>query len=135
MKTEREITTLAELLFDRTEGATMDKHTFIHAFKVGYFEGFDDRAIFNKSILNSEKDEITLLKRENERLKETLKALDKERAYWYAEKDKQILSLTQELERKEKEAVMEFGDWLRKQRADVFYGSPTTESLFETFKK
>jgi hypothetical protein len=33
----------------------------------------------------------------------------------------------------ENEAVA-FGDWLRRQRPDVFYGSPTTKQLFENFK-
>lgn len=28
-----------------------------------------------------------------------------------------------------------FGDWLRRQRPDIFYGFPTTEQLFEKFKK
>jgi hypothetical protein len=34
----------------------------------------------------------------------------------------------------ENEAIA-FGDWLRKQRADIFYGIPTTKQLFENFKK
>lgn len=32
------------------------------------------------------------------------------------------------------EREVAFGDWLRKQRADVFYGSPTTADLYELFK-
>jgi hypothetical protein len=28
-----------------------------------------------------------------------------------------------------------FGDWLREQRADVFYGSPTTAQLYDIFKR
>jgi hypothetical protein len=28
-----------------------------------------------------------------------------------------------------------FGDWLRTQRADIFYGYPTTKKLFEMYKK
>jgi hypothetical protein len=35
---------------------------------------------------------------------------------------------------KENDAVL-FGDWLRTQRADVFYGSPTTYQLYNEYKK
>lgn len=35
---------------------------------------------------------------------------------------------------KENDAVW-FGDWLRTQRADVFYGSPTTYQLYNEYKK
>lgn len=33
------------------------------------------------------------------------------------------------------EDVVEFGNWLREQRADVFYGSPATAELYELFKQ
>jgi hypothetical protein len=33
------------------------------------------------------------------------------------------------------EVAVAFGDWLRTQRADIFYGYPTTKKLFEMYKK
>lgn len=33
------------------------------------------------------------------------------------------------------EVAVAFGEWLRKQRPDIFHGCPTTEQLFENFKK
>lgn len=35
----------------------------------------------------------------------------------------------------EESEVIEFGDWLRAQRPDIFLGSPKTEELYELFKK
>lgn len=33
------------------------------------------------------------------------------------------------------EVAVAFGDWLRTQRADIFYGYPTTQKLFEMYNK
>jgi hypothetical protein len=33
------------------------------------------------------------------------------------------------------EVAVAFGSWLRTQRADIFYGYPTTKKLFEMYKK
>lgn len=41
-KTEQEKEVEAKKLFNESEGANMDLHTFIHAFKLGYLDGFDD---------------------------------------------------------------------------------------------
>jgi hypothetical protein len=41
---------------------------------------------------------------------------------------------SEEAENNNNEAIA-FGDWLRRQRPDVFYGFPTTKQLFENFKK
>lgn len=41
-KTEFELSQIVEKLLLKTKGAQMDKHTFIHAFKLGYYNGFDD---------------------------------------------------------------------------------------------
>jgi hypothetical protein len=41
---------------------------------------------------------------------------------------------SEEAENNNNEAIA-FGDWLRRQKPDVFYGFPTTKQLFENFKK
>lgn len=52
-KSETELANLAKTLLSKTKGKEMDEHTFIHALKLGYYQGWDDHVNLLKNKYNT----------------------------------------------------------------------------------